>query len=323
MKTLYKTAFLTSPALALSGVSPLYIFDKLNLSQSCVLWLGLTVNVFVFWWINILLIKKIPNNEVKRIVISFLLIFITHIPKVFFEPELPFSNVVHQYFVYPILTTITLNTVILILLKTQIVAHKNREIERQNEKLEIINLESQRQLLVQQLQPHFLFNSLSILKSLISENSSQAEKYVINLSDFLRYTANIGNNALVSIGEELKFTEDYVALLKGRFDSAILFENHVDSNMMRKKIPILGLQTLVENAVKHNKFTEEEPLRIKIVSTGNQIIVSNNINPVISLEKSGHGLINLNTRLIHMNNSNLEIYRTADTFCAILTLYDL
>ncbi len=211
------------------------------------------------------------------------MIFLTHIPKVFFEPELPFGNVVHQYFFYPVLTSITLNIVILILLKTQIAEHKNREIERQYEQLEIINLESQKQLLLQQLQPHFLFNSLSILKSLISENSSLAENYVIKLSDFLRYTANIGNNAIVSIADELKFTEDYVALLKGRFDSAISYESQVDPNMLRKKIPILGLQTLVENAVKHNKFTEEEPLKVKIVSSGNQIIVSNNINQIISI----------------------------------------
>ncbi|WP_298148630.1 histidine kinase [Flavobacterium sp.] len=323
MKTIYKIALITSPALALSGVSPLYIFDKLNLSQSCVLWLGLTANVFIFWCINIFLLKKIPHNEVKRNIVSFFLIFLTHIPKVFFEPELPFSNVVHQYFVYPILTTITLNTIILILLKTQIAEHKNREIERQYEQLEIINLESQKQLLLQQLQPHFLFNSLSILKSLISENSSLAENYVMKLSDFLRYTANIGDNAIVSVADELKFTEDYVALLRGRFDSAIAYENQIDTNMLRKKIPILGLQTLVENAVKHNKFTEEEPLNIKIVSSGNQIIVSNNINEIITIEKSGHGLINLNKRLLHMNNSNIEIYRTKDTFCAILTLHDL
>lgn len=322
MNPFYKTALVTSPALALSGVIPLYIFDKLDFYQSFILWIGLSVNVFVFWCINIYLLKRIPQNTLKRYLVSFILIFLTYIPKMFLESNLPFDNIIDRYFVYPILTTLTINTVILIILKTQISERKNREIERQYEQLEIVNLETQKQLLIQQLQPHFLFNSLSILKSMISENSVQAENYVLRLSDFLRYTSNMGNNAIVSLSDELKFTDDYVALLVGRFGTAISYENQVSSHAVNKKIPILGIQTLVENAVKHNKFTEEQPLKIKIVSTGNQLIVSNNINQINSIEKSGQGLINLNKRLLYMNNSILEIYRTEDTYCAILTLND-
>jgi two-component system, LytTR family, sensor kinase len=106
------------------------------------------------------------------------------------------------------------------------------------QRLKLANLEAQKQTLMQQLQPHFLFNALNTLKSLISASPNDAEDYTMKLSDFLRYSIQAKNNDVISLEDELQFTHDYVNLQKVRFGSALRVQIEIESELMQKKVPV-------------------------------------------------------------------------------------
>lgn len=168
-----------------------------------------------------------------------------------------------------------------------------------------------------QLDPHFLFNSLNVLTSLIDENPETAQKFTTSLSKVYRYVLEQKNKELVSVEEELKFAETYIGLLKMRFENSIQF--HVSkaiSNPEAKIIP-LSLQLLLENAVKHNMISEENPLIINIYEKDGNLMVKNNLQHKNVLHKSsGIGLLNIKQRydlltsrevLIHKNEQYFEV----------------
>jgi len=115
-----------------------------------------------------------------------------------------------------------------------------------------------------QLDPHFLFNSLNVLTSLIEEDPYQAQKFTTSLSKVYRYVLEQKNKDLVTVDEELQFAKTYVRLLKMRFEDSIVFEIPEKSTNPEAKIIPLSLQLLLENAVKHNVVTSDKPLHIKV-----------------------------------------------------------
>ena len=128
-----------------------------------------------------------------------------------------------------------------------------------------------------QLDPHFLFNSLNVLTSLIEEDPSQAQKFTTSLSKVYRYVLEQKNKDLVSVDEELQFARTYVRLLKMRFEDSIVFDIIEACSNPEAKIVPLSLQLLLENAVKHNVVTSERPLHIRVFENGSQLVVSNNL----------------------------------------------
>ena len=165
-------------------------------------------------------------------------------------------------------------------------------------------------MLVQQLQPHFLFNALSTLKSLISENPSKAEDYTVRLSEFLRYSFQSKNNELVLLADSIKFTEDYVELQKVRFGDSFDCKIDIPEPELQKKVPIYAVQTLVENAIKHNAFNDKKPLFKQILMDGDRLKVINNLIPKKDKTNSGTGLENLNQRYKMIANLEIEVIQT-------------
>ncbi len=148
-----------------------------------------------------------------------------------------------------------------------------------------------------QLDPHFLFNSLNVLTSLISENPNQAEKFTTKLSKVYRYVLEQKDKDLITLEEELKFAKSYMELLKMRFEDGINFHIPETVSDPELKIVPLSLQLLLENAVKHNVITSSNPLEINIYEENGYLYVENNINLKQSLEKSTKvGLKNINQR---------------------------
>ena len=172
-----------------------------------------------------------------------------------------------------------------------------------------------------QLDPHFLFNSLNVLTSLIGENPQKAEKFTTRLSKVYRYVLEQKDKDLTSLDEELKFANSYMQLLQMRFEDAI--EYHVPeaaSNPELKIIP-LSLQLLLENAVKHNVITSREPLRINIYEDGGYLVVENSHNPKASLEKSTKvGLKNIQQRYDLVSSSKVQIESNKKYFKVTLPL---
>ncbi|KXX70115.1 sensor histidine kinase [Flammeovirga sp. SJP92] len=191
-----------------------------------------------------------------------------------------------------------------------------KEKEFNVEKLEKEMFKSQYMSLKAQIEPHFLFNSLSVLSSIVHTDQNLASEFIIKLSKTLRYIIEQNQRALVSLEEELKVVKDYFFLLKTRFGEAIqlqidINEKYIDDIM----IPPASIQVLVENAVKHNKLSQKKPLNIHITLNGDKIIVTNNYDKKEVEEIStGMGLSNINKRYQLIAGKNIIIEKNQDIF---------
>lgn len=148
---------------------------------------------------------------------------------------------------------------------------------REKEALRQANLVSQFESLKAQVNPHFLFNCLNSLSSLIAQNPNQAEDFVDEMSNVYRYLLRNNEQGLVTIETELQYIRSYFHLQKTRFGDAISLEIDIEENCWDSLIPPLTLQMLLENAVKHNVLRKASPLRIEIASKEGHLTVRNNI----------------------------------------------
>jgi uncharacterized protein involved in tolerance to divalent cations len=159
-----------------------------------------------------------------------------------------------------------------------------------------------------QLDPHFLFNSLNVLTSLIDENPKQAQKFTTSLSKVYRYVLEQKNKELVSVDEELAFARTYMNLIKMRFEDSIIVDIPAMAKNPDAKVVPLSLQLLLENAVKHNMVTPRKKLHIRIFEEEGSLVVENNMQTKQVLKKSsGVGLQNIRQRYYLLTNRQVEI----------------
>lgn len=172
-----------------------------------------------------------------------------------------------------------------------------------------------------QLDPHFLFNSLNVLTSLIEEDADQAQKFTTSLSKVYRYVLEQKNKELVSIEEELQFARTYVRLLKMRFEDSIILDIPEHATNPDAKIVPLSLQLLLENAVKHNVVMDSKPLNIRVYEENGSLVVSNNIQEKQVVKKSsGVGLRNIQQRYQLLTDRQVRIEKTAKEFTVYLPI---
>lgn len=166
-----------------------------------------------------------------------------------------------------------------------------------------------------QLDPHFLFNSLNVLTSLIEEDPQQAQNFTTALSKVYRYVLEQKNKELVSVDEELEFARTYIKLLKMRFEDSIRFEIPESSSMPEGRIVPLSLQLLLENAVKHNVVSAKNPLTIKVLEEDGTLVVKNNLQQKQVVKKSsGVGLHNIRQRYKLLSDRQVAIDKSASHF---------
>lgn len=159
-----------------------------------------------------------------------------------------------------------------------------------------------------QLDPHFLFNSLNVLTSLIEEDPKAAQKFTTSLSKVYRYVLEQKNKDLVTVDEELDFARTYVRLLKMRFEDSLDFEIPEKSSNPEAKIIPLSLQLLLENAVKHNVVTSSRPLRLRVHEENGMLVIKNNIQEKSVVRKSsGVGLQNIKSRFSILTDREVQI----------------
>ncbi|MGB1308296.1 MAG: 2TM domain-containing protein [Oceanihabitans sp.] len=172
-----------------------------------------------------------------------------------------------------------------------------------------------------QLDPHFLFNSLNVLTSLIEENPDNAQKFTTSLSKVYRYVLEQKNKDLVTVDEELAFAKTYMSLLKMRFEDSIIFEIPEQASNPESKVVPLSLQLLLENAVKHNIVTSSKPLHIKIYETNGTLVVENNLQTKQIVKKSsGVGLSNIMQRYNLLTTKKVNINQTASRFAVAIPM---
>ena len=224
---------------------------------------------------------------------------------------------IRGYFVRFLLSSIMIAVVIRLIL----LMRESRNKDLINEQLNSAYLKAQLQLLQEQLNPHFLFNTLSSLSAIVRENPNLAQNYILHLSKIFRYTLVRSGNNLVSLEKELEHLKSYIQLVKMRLENAFQIHINISEDCINKQILHLSLQPLVENAVKHNKATLSHPLTVEIYEEDKWLIIRNNLQPSISeTEGTGLGLTNLNERYKLQLHKEIEIFQTKEYFIVKLPL---
>ncbi|OWY23778.1 histidine kinase [Sphingobacteriales bacterium UPWRP_1] len=192
----------------------------------------------------------------------------------------------------------------------------------ETEQLKKENLLSQLETLKNQVNPHFLFNSLNTLSALIHENPDLAVEFVQKLSKVYRYILEIRDNQTVTLQEELKALNAYIFLLKTRFDAGLQVEINIPEAIKQYLIVPLSLQILIENAVKHNIVSAQRPLCLEIFTDANHhIVVKNNLQKKNQTMPSTQlGLQNIDNRYRLLTGQSIEVVATLQSFSVSLPL---
>lgn len=185
---------------------------------------------------------------------------------------------------------------------------------RREQKLREENLIFQNETLKNQVNPHFLFNSLNTLSALVTTQPEVAEEFIGRLSSIYRYILEYSSKNKVPLSAEIAFIKDYFFLHKIRDDGKIQLKVNVDENDKSEILPV-SLQILIENAIKHNKATRENPLMISIYIENRHIVVKNNLQRMaVQLKSTQIGLRNLSQRVILIIRKPLIIEQTSSDF---------
>ena len=200
--------------------------------------------------------------------------------------------------------------------------YDKQSIRIENEKLKSENLITQYESLKNQVSPHFLFNSLTALKELVKQDTDVAQHYINNLSQVLRYTLQSNQSQTRSLKEEMEVADSYMFLLQTRFGHNLLIEKQIDEKYDNYRLPPLAIQTLLENAVKHNEISKRHPLTITIETKSDQTLkITNLIRERNSPEYSSSvGLSNLAKQYMFLSGKEILISRKNNEFLVEIPL---
>lgn len=280
-------------------------------------------------FINDFLNKKFPWSEAttKRAVISIISILIANTVMVYFCNYMNFvvfqkAVTTEEYFSgkYGFINWFTINIALLIsaFLHAKGFMEELKKTSRKEvveQKLIAKSANAQFESLKNQLDPHFLFNSLNVLSSLIDENPRQAQKFTASMSKIYRYVLEQKDKELVTVEDELEFAKTYCDLLKTRFEDSVDFVFGVRKEEYRQFVVPLCLQLLLENCIKHNFATSSKPLVIKIFSENDTLCIENNLQVREQIkESSGIGLANIVQRYALLTRRNVFIEKSEDYF---------
>lgn len=274
--------------------------------------LAVTGIVFLICLLDICLISTYLQKKKKRRIVVLIRFVITYI--IILAIELIGINIANiqqfsRLFGMIGLGIITIIIIIIVHITVSVVqemtARTNLELE--NTLLKMKNTEATYQQLKQQVNPHFLFNSLSMLKTLMRKQPDKAETYLSKLSVFLRKSLENDTMSVITLDEELTFCLNYIDLQKVRFGEALQFSMDIPEEAKTGLVPVFSVQQLLENAIKHNALTQESPLFISLNMEGNRLIIRNNIQKKIISKSTGIGLTNLSERYKLLSGDDVSI----------------
>lgn len=196
----------------------------------------------------------------------------------------------------------------------------------ESQKFQTENIKSQFEVLKNQIDPHFLFNSLNTLASIIEENKYIAIDFAEKLSQVYRYILQNKDKELIDLATELEFVNSYIFLLKIRFENKLVANFNIDEKYHQTFVPPLSLQILVENAIKHNIISSAKPLQIDIyINENTYITIKNNLQPKNILPSLSHkiGLDNIIKRYEYLTKKSVQITKTNQIFEVNLPLIEI
>jgi hypothetical protein len=209
----------------------------------------------------------------------------------------------------------------LLLLEKQLVEDERGDLEQKNTLLKHENVIAQYETLKTQVNPHFLFNSLNALSSLMKNDVAKAQQFTTAFSRLYRSVLELKSDMVITVAEELQLCDDYIHLQKIRFGESLNVEKHIDPEAMMMYLPPFCLQMLLENAIKHNIISTQQPLYIRITSEDDRILVSNNIQKRSDKsESTGTGIANITGRFRILSDRIPEFTVTHETYIARIPL---
>ena len=269
-------------------------------------------------WFNLIGLERIPKKKRKKwhsvalnVGIYILWIFIFALINEFFYS-------INSSVLHPRLNAISYLFFLLLLVLISVafkLINQSKADAFEKEVLKQRSIQNELEALKNQINPHFLFNSLNTLSLLVREDPKAAGKFINKLSFLFRYILQSQENQLVTVKEELKVVESYVHLIQQRYQKN--FEVHIslEDAILQKKIPVLSLQMLLENAVKHNEISDSKPLLVEILSENEFIVVKNNLQERLgNIDSTNKGLNNLSTRTRLMTHQEVIISRNSMHF---------
>lgn len=281
------------------------------------------------WYFNIYSLPKFSIQNIstrffnKKLVISLLIgvvvmaaiVLIHHI----IFPRYGFNTMVLMYEFRGILINLTIYMFLYLLYQT----YNSQQIKFELEQIRTDNLNAQYELLKQQINPHFLFNSLNTLKSMIDIKDENSGDFVVRLADFYRFTLDNRKMDLIPLKKELAILDAYVFLLTSRFEDGIEFKIDIPEELLNSYIPPFTLQLLCENCIKHNIVSLANPLIIKLYSDNEYIVIENNFQPKnIPQESAGIGIENIRERYKHFAEKEPTILQNEQNFTVKLPIVD-
>ncbi len=196
---------------------------------------------------------------------------------------------------------------------------KKTQIEAEQHKQQ--STEAQFEVLRNQINPHFLFNSFNVLASLVYKDADASAKFIEQLSTVYRYLLSSSDKKIVQVKEEIAFIEAYLYLLTIRFGKSLVVSQRIDEEARAKFLPPASLQLVIENTIKHNVVSRKESLYLSITSEGDYLVVTNTLHEKYDKEPSTNvGLKNIESRYAFLTDRKMEVLKTTNTFTVKLPL---
>lgn len=296
---------------------------QLNITTTELLLDGMIAFVFTLsiWYYNLYNIPKFSVIGISRRQISKKILL-----SIGFGLLIMFLLVLLYYFIFPLYSLLSMllmyefrgiliNFIVFLFIQYLYKDFHVHLVKLQLEKIKTDNIKAQYEVLKQQVNPHFLFNSLNTLKAMIDIHDRQASDFVVKLSDFYRFSLENRNEDAFLLHKELTILDAYIFLLKSRFEEGFQIEVTISEQTRSTFIPPFTLQLLIENSIKHNIISLDKPLYIQVFENNEGLVIQNNVQPKKNIEKSsGIGLSNIKGRYIHLTSQHIEITHNADYF---------
>lgn len=266
--------------------------------------------------------KRILVHLVLSVVYSATIIFIASFIFNCYSNNLPFFGPDFLKVTSVILAVLVLMSVLLLTIEisTQFFKHwKNSVVEIEKYRAE--SFQAQLQNLKNQINPHFLFNNLSVLSSLVYKDQDKAVEFINQLSKVYRYLLQNQSSELVTVEQELIFMSSYTYLMQIRFGNNISFTTDVKKSDLSKLVPPMSIQILIENAIKHNEASSDYPLSVSISSENEKLIITNNLQLKTQHEQGSQtGLKNIMARYKFFTDYQVEVLNNERSFIVKIPL---
>ena len=264
----------------------------------------------------------VPSKIGLRVLLHFALsLFIGFLTLVFFESQIQAIEVLQQPITWLMMAFGLIFVFILIVISISLrIITRWIAAQKEVEYLRELQMKNDYNALQDQLNPHFLFNNLSILKSMIQYDPQAATAFTQHFTDTYRYVLQHRDHSTVQLSEELDFLHAYLAVHKERLGSALQVEYQVDKHLQDRNIPPFSMQLLIENAIKHNIVSKQDPLTISIFTENGFICVENNFQPKKSSYSTSKGLDNLRSRYDFLTEQKVKIIQNKAYFRVDLPL---